>query len=334
MAKRGLCFSSHDPEKPLSEKDALFLAATGLDPRTPRPTEAELTMLAGAGISWFYNWGRTPKVEGPAGGAPWTSGTGGMDFVPMLHKLSSSTSEVRAVVASNPAIRHLLVLNEPSHRKQAWASPEEAATHWPEWERLARELNLSLVGPQLAYGGQQEHKNPVDWMNAFLTAYRSEHNGCEPKVDAIGFHFYGSHGLWKNLDLLKEAFHKPIWLTEFSRYNATSVDEQKAWMKKHVRVCEKHPSVERYSWFIARSVKHPHLALLGADGALTELGQYYASLPRARANTAAAAAEGEGGAPSADEAECEGGVPSDAEAEGEGGALAGGGSSSAASGDP
>jgi hypothetical protein len=231
-----------------------------------------------------------------------------MGFVPMLWNLGSSTGEVEAVVASNPSIRHLLVLNEPNHRKQAWATPQEAATRWPAWEKFAEEHKLLLVGPQLAYGADmEEYTTPVQWMDAFLAAFREQHHR-EPTLHAIGYHYYGSdgHGLCSSGQLTAvKKYGKPIWLTEFAHYHAASVEEQKSWMRRTVAHCERDPDVERYSWFIARAANHPHLALLDADGALTELGRYYASLPRAQA-------EGEGGAPAAAEADGEGGAPAEA----------------------
>jgi hypothetical protein len=60
---------------------------------------------------------------------------------------------------------------------------------------------------------------------------------------------------------------------------AETLDEQKAWMKKYVNLCETSAFVERYSWFIGRSATRPHISLLGEDCTLTELGDYYASLP-------------------------------------------------------
>ncbi len=224
------------------------------------------------------------------------------------------------MVASNPSIRHLLVLNdsEPNRRKQAWATPQEAATRWPAWEKFAEEHKLLLVGPQLAYGADmEEYTTPVQWMDAFLAEFRQKHHR-EPTLHAIGsgYHYYGSdgHGLGSSGQLTAvKKYGKPIWLTEFAHYHAASVEEQTSWMRRTVAQCERDPdaSVERYSWFIARAAKHPHLALLDADGALTELGRYYASLPRAQAE-----GDSEGGAPAAAaeaEGASEGGAPPPAE---------------------
>ena len=256
-SKRGLCYGSSD---------------------TP-PSPAELALLASRGITWFYNWHHSP----PAALAPWTSGTDGMHFVPMLFSLRSDTTAVAAHLAALPegSTQYILVLNEPNHKHQAWATPQEAAAHWVTWEKLAGGFagDLRLVGPQLTYGSEMpEYNSPERWMAAFLDAYRATH-GREPRIHAIGFHFYGRQGLSKQLIKLNAEFGKPIWLTEFAYWKAATLDEQKAWMKKYVNMCESSACVERYCWFIGRSAARPLLSLLGEGCSVTELGDYYASLP-------------------------------------------------------
>jgi len=92
------------------------------------PTQAELKLLADAGVKWFYNWAPEPVVSTGEGLTPWTSGDNGMEFVPMLFRLRSSTARVRALVEASPkgSISHLLVLNEPNHERQAWTTPQDA----------------------------------------------------------------------------------------------------------------------------------------------------------------------------------------------------------------
>ena len=247
------------------------------------PTQAELKLLADAGVNWFYNWHYEPPVA-----KGWAPGHSGMEFVPMMFRLRSDTAKVRALVEASPrgSIRHLLVLNEPNHERQAWATPQEAAKHWPKWEELSRELNLRLVGPQLTYGNEP-YSSPVQWMDTFLGEFLAQH-GRNPCIDALGYHFYGSSGLAGHLRKL-EKYNKPIWLTEFAHWKAKDIEEQKTWMRKNVALCEKNPNVERYSWFIGRSAKGPLIALLGANDALTELGEFYINLPRAPVSTTATA---------------------------------------------
>ena len=250
------------------------------------PTPAELQLLADAGVNWFHNWYYAPPVV-----TGWTPGHNGMEFVPTMFRLRSDTAKVEELVKASPpgSIRHLLVLNEPNHKKQGWATPQEAAKHWPKWEELARDLSLRLVGPQLTYGSDmKDYSTPVAWMDAFLEEFRAKNDGRDPRIDALGYHFYGRNGLGKHLKHL-EKYGKPIWLTEFANWKAKNIAEQKTWMRKYVALCEKNPNVERYSWFIGRSAKGPLIALLGANDALTELGEFYINLPRAPVSTTATA---------------------------------------------
>jgi hypothetical protein len=59
-----------------------------------------------------------------------------------------------------------------------------------------------------------------------------------------------------------------------------TVAKQKAQMKEMVALLESRADVYRYAWFTGRWDNDDHFSsLLGANGQLTELGQYYLSLP-------------------------------------------------------
>jgi hypothetical protein len=260
-SKRGICFSKKEG-----------------------PSPADLEMLAEHGVTWWYNWGKHGVASS-------------MEFVPMLWNLSNlneKANEIEAYKTENPAARYLLVLNEPNHRNQANTTPQKAAERWPELEDIASRFELAIVGPQLCYGRMEGFEKPDVWLETFIAEYRSRNDNRDPRIDALGYHFYGSHGLRSHLDRLKR-FQKPIWVTEFAHYHAVTIEEQMLWMTKAVALCEERPDVERYAWFIGRKGKKTipvgtevearpagdnNICLLGSeDGMLNELGEHYVKLP-------------------------------------------------------
>jgi hypothetical protein len=243
MNKRGVCFSHKNP-----------------------PSSADLQVLAEHGVSWWYNWGSSGLQSS------------NIDFVPMLHSCSSDIRKVEAYVDANPSTRFLLVLNEPNHLKQANATPHDAAKKWPEWEALADRLGLNLVGPQLTYGKMKGFEQPDIYLDKFIEEYCVLNDGRTPRIDALGYHFYGQHGLRGHLNNLHR-FGKPIWLTEFAHFHADTVEEQKAWMTKAVALCEERADVVRYAWFIGRASSEKTFTLLEEDGSLNDLGAHYVGLP-------------------------------------------------------
>lgn len=248
--KRGICFSGRHP---LSAKD--------------------FSAFDSSKIAWWYNWSPQPQV-------PDTK----MDFIPMLWCFRGDAApKIEAYCNEHPHVRYLLALNEPSQKKQANISAQDAARQWPILEALAERCSLYLVGPQLCYSETGE--SPADWFNAFLVAYRAIHGGRTPRIDALGCHCYSPHNLPVVLDILKP-FGKPVWLTEFAHGKARTVEEQKCSMTRFVAECEARPEVVRYAWFLGRS-ENPLFSLLSADeGVLTELGLHYMSLPTSLSTTA------------------------------------------------
>lgn len=228
------------------------------------------------GVSWWYNWSDRPAATAPA--AP------GLDFVPMLWNEQFDAAAVEARLLASPAIKHLLVLNEPNLRDQAHLTPAQAAALWPRYEAIARKTGVQLVGPAITWGTLAGYEDPITWMDAFLAAYRAAHSGREPQLDALAFHWY-DYGLAGQLDRLLK-YGKPFWVTEFANWHAQSdgaqidtVAKQKAQMSEMVTVCEQRADVHRYAWFTGRWSPDPHhTSLLGAGGELTELGRHYLGL--------------------------------------------------------
>jgi hypothetical protein len=248
--KRGVCFGSEEHLSP-----------------------ADIAAVSASGIAWWYNWHTSPKVAG----RPDSSTS--IDFIPMMWNFKADVLKVEAYCKEHPSIRHILVLNEPSQEKQANTTPEYAARNWPVWEALAERCGVSLVGPQLCYGQMAGFEKPRDWLAAFIASYAALHGGREPRIDAIGYHFYGTRGLSQHLDDLA-SFGKSFWVTELAFWKASTLEEQKRWMTRAVAECESRPDVDKYAWFIGRSKDRPLLSLLSEEeGELSELGRHYVSLP-------------------------------------------------------
>jgi hypothetical protein len=181
-----------------------------------------------------------------------------------IDKIPEKTPAIMEYKARCPQARYLLVLNEPNHKGQANTTPQEAAQLWPQLEELARECCMDLVGPQLCYGHMEGYESPVSWLNAFIAEYKARNGDRYPRIDALGYHFYGSHGLRKHLDDLK-CFGKPLWVTEFAYYHAMTLEDQMQWMTKAVALCENRTDVVRYSWFIGRADEKPLIRLRNGE---------------------------------------------------------------------
>lgn len=228
------------------------------------------------GVGWWYNWSPNPN-----GGA--SLGVG-LDFVPMLWNGSFDTAGVESRVRSLGAT-YLLVMNEPNLTGQANLTPSQAADLWPRYEQVARDTGVKIVGPQITWGDLPGYNDPVVWLDAFYAAYRSKNGGRDPSIDFLGFHWY-DYGLGAQLDRLGK-YGKPLWVTEFANWHAgdgsaqiDSVAKQKAQMADMVATLENRADVFRYAWFTGRWTNDTHFSsLLGGAGQLTELGQYYLSLP-------------------------------------------------------
>lgn len=233
------------------------------------------------GVSWWYDWGLRPNAAVPAD----YRARYGMDFQLMLWNGNFDSTEVTALLQSQPGIRHLLLLNEPNLTDQANLTPSQAAALWPRYEAVAAATGVKLVGPAITWGTMTGYADPVAWLDAFYAAYRSANGNRDPQIDYLAFHWY-DYGLGAQLDRLTK-YGKPFWVTEFANWHSQAdgaqidtVAKQKAQMTEMVATCESRSDVFRYAWFTGRwSNDLHHTILLGANGVLTELGQHYLSLP-------------------------------------------------------
>jgi hypothetical protein len=243
-------------------------------------TLADLQALS-VGVSWWYNWGVHPNVGLPANAAAQMA----MDYIPMLWNASYDAPSVQAYIKANPAIKYLLVLNEPNLVDQADMSPAQAAAAWLGYEAVAAATGAKIVGPAITWGTMPGYSDPVTWLDAFYAAFRAANNR-DPQIDYLAFHWY-DYGLGGQLDRLAK-YGKPFWVTEFANWHGQAdgaqidtLAKQQAQMTDMVNTCETRADVFRYAWFTGRWTNDAHFtSLLGANaGELTDLGRLYLSLP-------------------------------------------------------
>jgi hypothetical protein len=242
-------------------------------------TPEDLQALA-PGVSWWYGWDQAPQRTVPVDHVA----RDGMDFVPMLWR-DFNAADIEAVLANDPSIKYLLLMNEPNLTDQANLTPQAAAQLWPSYEAVAAKTGVKLVGPAMTWGTMAGYSDPVVWLDAFFAAYKSANANRAPQVDCLAFHWY-DYGLGDQLDRLIK-YGKPFWVTEMANWHngdgaaqIDSVAKQKTQMSEMVALCEGRADVIRYAWFTGRWSNDTHFtSLLAANGQLTELGQYYLSLP-------------------------------------------------------
>jgi len=242
---------------------------------------ADLAALS-PGVSWWYNWSPSPNNAVPGD----YDTRYDMDFYPMLWNGNFNATNVVAYLKANPQIKYILVLNEPNLTSQANLTPQQAAQLWPQYEAVSAQTGVKIVGPAITWGTMPGYQDPVQWLDAFYSAYRTANNNRDPQIDYLAFHWY-DYGLDDQLDRLGK-YKKSFWVTEFANWHSqndgaqiTTLDEQEKQMTAMVATCESRVDVFRYAWFTGRWNPDPHFtSLLGAPGELTPLGTTYLSLPK------------------------------------------------------
>ncbi len=240
-------------------------------------SEADLAALS-TGVSWWYNWDFLPDAALRDG----TYRDYDVEYVPMIWGVGSDRVAAASAIPDNA--RALLGFNEPNFGSQANLSATDAAALWPELEAIAEARGLMLVSPAVNYcGGDCQDTDPFRYLTDFLAACV----GC--RVDALAIHVYvgcspsgDNQAAWliDHVERYKSEFTLPLWLTEFACDDATSEDDQIAFMTDAVDYLENEPRIARYAWFAGRANNVPHVDLLGVDGQLTALGRSYLDQPQ------------------------------------------------------
>ncbi len=234
-----------------------------LVPRRDPEWKAKLTAL---NAKWFYSWGTNP----PDGVPPFT------EFVPMQWgKWSCSAEKLEAVKKAGH--KTLLGFNEPDQKEQANMSVEKAIELWPR-----------LMDTGLRLGSPAGVHADGEWMQAFM----QEIDRRGYRVDFICVHSYGGASaryFMKKLEGWHKRYKRPLWVTEFAvgdweanaqKPNKHSPKKILNYMEDALPAMDKSDFVERYAWFSARPDNHAlgTSALFDEDGALTPLGEFYASV--------------------------------------------------------
>ncbi len=114
---------------------------------------ADLAALS-PGVSWWYNYTDLPNSGVPSN----YYSAYGMTYYPMLWNGSFNKSQVESFIRAHAEIKYLLVLNEPSVCGQAqcgnntgYCKPADAAALWPQYEAIAADIGVQIVGPQITY---------------------------------------------------------------------------------------------------------------------------------------------------------------------------------------
>jgi hypothetical protein len=221
------------------------------------------------GVSWWYNWTNVPD----AGLVNYYSSLG-VEYVPMAWNSNFNTTDFISKI--KPGAKYLLTFNEPNLSVESNMTPEQAASAWPQIEQIASAKNLEIVSAAAIYcsGGVGGYNDPIAWHNQFFKVCPN----C--KVDYIAFHTYegtsgGAIALTNNVTV----FNRPVWITEFSDYNASSASIENQYMLDVVNSYEGNPDVFRYSWFTGRRSDAPVINIYGNDGVLTPLGNTYVGIP-------------------------------------------------------
>lgn len=234
-----------------------------------------------AGASWWYNWGQTPNSGVPADYQSRYS----MDFYPMLWNDNFNDANVISWLQAHPAVKYLLVLNEPNLVDQANMTPAQAAALWPRYEAISAATGVKLVGPAMNWGTMPGYADPVVWLDAFYAAYQAANGNRNPQIDYLAFHWY-DYGLSGQLDRLTK-YGKQFWVTEFANWHSANdgaqidtLAKQEAQMADMVATCETRSDVFRYAWFTGRINPDPHFdSLLAGTGVLSDLGSKYLTQP-------------------------------------------------------
>jgi hypothetical protein len=211
-----------------------------------------------ANVSWVYTWGHDLPADLPKG----------VEFVPMVWNDRNIDNLV--IPAGS---KELLGFNEPDMGDQAHMTVDAAVADWPTLEKTG----LTLGSPSPAWWSTQ-------WMKDFM----GQADAKNLRVDFVCVHWYNVPDpkfFLKTIDDIHDAYHRPIWITEFAvglftKNPPTYTPQQVAdFMRVVIPELEKRDYVQRYAWFPSNpnSKRLGASALFNADGSLTDLGKLYAS---------------------------------------------------------
>jgi hypothetical protein len=241
------------------------------------------------GVSWFYNWYFQSDDIYPDVDLTFYPMVWGSDPA-MLAGLKNTLTK-----SGDRRPDHVLVLNEPNLKGQAFLSPQQAASLYRSVREITNPLGISLIGPHMAIGSSEESSvkafDPIEgkkvtytYMIPYLDAFYY-YLGFDDSAPAIAVHSYGNIGeLTWLIGMLEETYPgKEIWITEFAWWGASNQAELIEYMREAVKLFERRPSVAKYAWFKERmggENRSINMSLFtDKSGELTALGKTYVNLP-------------------------------------------------------
>jgi hypothetical protein len=215
------------------------------------------------GVAWYYNWSTDTGCSGAAEYVPQTWG----DWTEL--SWVSSPSEL-----ADRGENTVLGFNEPDHSDQANLSVQRVLELWPEFDQPG----LRVGSPATASDGQA-------WFEEFMQGVEQQGH----RVDFVAIHWYGwDTGSCDDVSIFEayiewaEQFARPIWVTEWS-CRVQSAELNQAFFTAAVEMFGRHPLVERYAWFLARSEgDFAGGALLDQSGVPTAFGEAFMATPALR----------------------------------------------------
>ena len=248
--------------------------------------DAKDFMALSPSVSWFYTWHFTPTMEVPK--------AANMEFLPMVWGARPESLDGLKTYLADHKPSHILALNEPNLKGQAFITPQESAEWYKKIKAIADEHNIPVVGPNMALGSAEGDSikayDPIDkkevtytFMVPYVKAFLNYMGDTE--VTAVGAHSYGNGGelTWMT-GMLGEEFKRPAWITEFAWWGASDIAAERDYMIQAVDLFERTPNVKGYAWFKERA-DYDKISLLGKNsGELTLLGQTYVDMPVHDAN--------------------------------------------------
>lgn len=227
--------------------------------------EANLAALSPS-LGWWHNFNFQPELLTTDVYAAL-----GLEFVPAAFGSAFDLNKY-------PVSGYLLTFNPPAYDVQLDLAPSQAALLWPQIESIAAQQNLKIVGPALDITGDNSGLlSPFDWYDQFFAACPN----CQ--VDFIALHWQGCvrEDLMALLGAYESRYQRPLWVTEISCSDPNIADPalRAQCLQDVVSALEQDANVFRYAWFTGRYTNESQIALFGADGELTELGQAYRDAP-------------------------------------------------------
>jgi hypothetical protein len=217
---------------------------------------------------WYYTWGTLVPVPTPQN----------CDFVSMFWGSGNMTdANISAIqqAKTQGTVKYVIGFNEPDRSDQSNMTVSQALAYWPKLESLG----LPLGSPATSWPTLQ-------WFYDFMDSAIAE----KKRVDFICVHMYvgtDDNSFIQTLQTVYNKYHLPIWITEFATadWNAATPSanhytaaDALGFMQRVLPKLDSLPYVQRYSWFSGdpTSAALWPSALIGADGKLTTLGQWYA----------------------------------------------------------